>query len=140
MSQQIRLLEKELAVDLFTRTTRRVELTEAGRVFYEGTKTLVDDLNRAIVRAQSVHRGHAGHLRIGFVSTSTFSRLPESLNAFRKRYPNATLELFHITSSQQAEALQKEQIDVGFLRTVPYGVASRVIQREPLRGMFARHW
>lgn len=132
LSQQIRLLEKELGIDLFLRTTRRVELTEAGRVFYDGTKTLVDDLNRAIIRAQSVHRGHAGQLRIGFVSTSTFRRLPETISAFRARYPNATLELFHMTSSQQAEAFQKEQIDVGFLRTVPHGVASRIIQREPL--------
>ena len=131
LSQQIRLLEKELGVDLFVRTTRRVELTEAGRVLYEGARSAVDDLKRVIVRAQSIHHGNAGRLRIGFVSTSTFHVLPETLTAFRNSFPEATLELFHMTSSQQAEAFQKGQIDVGFLRTVPPGVASMVVQREP---------
>jgi len=133
LSQQIRLLEKELGVDLLVRTTRSVDLTEAGRVLYDGGAKAVAELERAIAAAQRIHRGEGGLLRIGFVSTAASKVLPDALSRLRKRYPDATVELFHLTSSQQAEAFEKGEIDAGFLRTVPpQDVDASVIQREPL--------
>jgi len=132
LSQQIQLLERELGIALFIRSTRRVELTEAGKALYESARVTVDKLDIAIARAQRVHHGEAGHLRIGFVSTSTFKLLSDSISAFHTRFPDATLELFHMTSIQQAEALKREQIDVGFLRSPPSDSASIMIHREPL--------
>jgi len=132
LSQQIRLLERELGISLFVRSTRRVELTDAGKALYESARTTVDELDTAIARARRVHQGTAGHLRIGFVSTSTFKLLSDTISAFRNRFPDATLELFHMTSLQQADALKKEQIDVGFLRSPPSDASSIMVHREPL--------
>ncbi len=133
LSHQIRLLEKDLGVALFVRTTRRVELTEAGRSLYEGARQAVEQLDQAITAAQRIQGGYGGKLRIGFVSTVAFKMLSEVLHVFRDRYPHATPELFHLTSSQQAEALRAGSIDVGFCRTPPGGnIESRVIEREPL--------
>lgn len=133
LSQQIQLLEKELGVQLLTRTTRRVELTEAGEILYEGAKRAVDQLDQAILHAQRVQRGEAGRLRVGFVSTAAFQLLSDVLRAFRERHPQASLELFHLTSAQQAAAFEARTIDVGFLREPPGGdIEVEVIDREPL--------
>jgi DNA-binding transcriptional LysR family regulator len=133
LSQQIQLLEKELGTQLLTRTTRRVELTEAGVILYEGAKRALDQLEQAILHAQRVQRGEAGLLRVGFVSTAAFQLLSDVLRAFRQRYPQATLELFHLTSAQQAAAFEARTIDVGFLREPPGGnVMVEVIDKDPL--------
>lgn len=133
LSQQIQLLEKELGIQLFMRTTRRVELTEAGQILYEGAKRALDQLDQAILHAQRAQRGEAGLLRVGFVSTAAFQLLSEVLRAFRRRYPQATLELFHLTSAQQAAAFESRTIDVGFLRAPPGGdIEVEVIDRERL--------
>lgn len=132
LSQQIRLLEREMGIQLFTRTTRRVELTEAGRVLYDAARHSIDGLDNAIARAKRVERGDAGHLRLAFVSSSTSWLLAATLRAFRRKFPDATVELFHMTSTQQAEALLKERIDAGFLRDVPAHAASMLVHREPL--------
>ena len=133
LSQQIQLLEKELGTQLLTRTTRRVELTEAGEILYEGAKRAMDQLEQAILQAQRVQRGEAGLLRVGFVSTAAFQLLSDVLRAFRQSYPHATLELFHLTSAQQAAAFEARTIDVGFLREPPGSdVEVEVIDEEPL--------
>lgn len=133
LSQQIRLLEKELGVSLLITTTRSVELTEAGKALYEGASRALDELAKAVAAAQRIQRGEGGLLRIGFVSTAASQVLPRALSTLRARYPHATVELQHLTSSQQETAFQNGTIDAGFCRTVPKsGVESRVIQREPL--------
>ena len=133
LSQQIQLLEKELGTQLLTRTTRRVELTEAGQILYAGAKRALDQLDQAILHAQRVQQGEAGLLRVGFVSTAAFQLLSDVLRAFRQRYPQATLELFHLTSAQQAAAFEARTIDVGFLRDPPGGnVQVEVMDKDPL--------
>lgn len=133
LSQQIQLLEKDLGTQLLTRTTRRVELTEAGEILYEGAKRAMDQLKQAILQAQRVQRGEAGLLRVGFVSTAAFQLLSDVLRAFRQRYPHATLELSHLTSAQQAAAFEARTLDVGFLRDPPGSdIEVEVIDKEPL--------
>lgn len=133
LSQQIRLLERELGIELFTRTTRRVELTEAGRVLYEGAKRALDQLDEAILHARRVQQGEAGLLRVAFVSTAASQLLSPVLRAFRERHPQATIELFHLTSAQQARAFDARTIDAGLLRAPPQGeIEVEVIDREPL--------
>lgn len=133
LSQQIQLLEKELGVKLLTRTTRRVELTEAGRALYDGARRALDQLDQAVLRAQRVQRGEAGLLRVGFVTTAAFQLLSDVLREFRAQYPEATLELFHLTSLEQAAAFEAHTIDIGFLRDPPkIDTEFEIINRERL--------
>src|SRR5471032_2878317 len=62
LSQQIRLLEKELGVMLFVRTSRRVSLTEAGRMFLEQAYLVVSQAEKATATMRAVSRGDAGRL------------------------------------------------------------------------------
>ena len=54
LSQQIRMLEQELGVSLFKRTSRRVELTAHGHLFLKEAQALLDQAQRAIDTMKAV--------------------------------------------------------------------------------------
>jgi len=112
LSQQIRALEEELGVQLFKRTKRRVQLTEAGLVFLEETRTQVEQAVRA---AQRASRGEIGRLGVGVNSSATHSFLPEILRVFRERFPCVELVLHELASYQQVQGIRDNRIDIGFL-------------------------
>ena len=93
LSQQIRQLEIELGFDLFYRTKRTVQLTEAGQVFLEETQRILKQLEQAIQIGRQSSRGNSGQLVIGFVSSAAYNVLPEILRTFRRCVPGVTLEL-----------------------------------------------
>src|SRR5919202_503074 len=84
LSQQIRALEEELGVQLFERTKRRVQLTEAGQVFLEETRQVLTQLEQAVRAAQRASRGEIGRLGVGVNTSATHSFLPEILRVFRE--------------------------------------------------------
>jgi len=134
LSQQIKLLENELGFSLFKRTTRHVELTDAGAAFYRSAKVILGDLDRALKVARSIHNGEVEAFRLGFLSMTTIKLLPEVVRNFRNCYPEATIEYLHSTSKEQERALLDHKIDAGFLRTRPSSesIDWRLIQRERL--------
>ena len=69
-SQQIRRLERELGVQLFNRTSRRVELTEPGRVFVGQARSILEAANDAIALVQHVGVGKQGRLRVAYSNRS----------------------------------------------------------------------
>src|SRR3954462_2333135 len=76
LSQQIKQLERELGVQLFTRTTRRVEPTEAGLRFADHARSVLADVDRARDDMAALATGHAGRVSVGFIGTATYDVLP----------------------------------------------------------------
>ena len=134
LSQQIKNLEKELGVELIRRTTRRVELTEAGEAFLEETYRTLSQSELAAEAARRAARGESGTMRIGYAPTALYNVLPETLRVFRERYPGVVLELVELISAPQEEALTSGRIDVGFLYppVEEDGIATWVISEEQL--------
>jgi len=119
LSQRIRTLEAELGVRLFERTNRRVRLTLAGeRILGEARATLraADATARA---AQHIRDGEAGLLRLGFVASAAFLRLPQLLRALRGGVPTVEVELLRLNSADQLHALEEDRIDAGIARVPP---------------------
>lgn len=116
LSLQIQNLEKEMDVQLFQRNNRQVELTEAGKLFYEEVKKITNHLSRAIQDAQRTHHGEIGTLRVGFVGSATYDLLPEVLRKYRHQHPKVEVQLFEMSTPNQIAALHAEEIDVGVLR------------------------
>ncbi len=134
LSIQIRELERELGVTLLARTHRRVDLTEAGRVFLDGARRTLTQLDAAISDAQRAERGQTGRLNIGFVSSSSYELLPRLLVAFRAIYPDVALHLQAATTNEQLAALDERRLDLGILR-LPVNdgrLAWQVLAEEPL--------
>ena len=115
VSQQIKLLEEELGVKLLKRSRHRVELTEPGRVFLTEARRAVHQTEEAARRARDAGAGKLGRLRLGFVDNALWAVLPPILRTFRDRYPNVDLSLQQLDRSQQIQALEFPEIDVGVL-------------------------
>ncbi len=117
LSRQIAQLEAELGVSLFTRTKRRVELTAAGRVLYERSRTNLASIEHSLEEAISVSRGEAGRLTIGLVGSAAYAILPQILSAFRTIHPGVEFRFHAMTTTQQIHALLDNRIDIGLVRT-----------------------
>ncbi|MFU6685343.1 LysR substrate-binding domain-containing protein [Pseudomonas aeruginosa] len=135
LSQQIQALEQEIGARLFERTNRRVELTDAGRLFLDESRQVLAQVDKAVLLARRAHLGELGELKIGFTSSAPFtSTIPSSIHAFRKAYPDVHLDLQEMSSRQVLKALLEESLQVGVIRplALPDAVHWVELFREPL--------
>lgn len=134
LSRQIKTLERELGVTLFERTTRRVTLTEAGRLLVAQVDQLLADADALTRRVDDYRRGDGGLLRLGFVDSSSYDVMPTLLRACRTRWPAIEYELTSMSSDEQITALRNREIDVGLGRTAGTGtgIESTVVLEESL--------
>ena len=143
LSQQIRALEREIGVSLFTRTTRTVSMTYAGEVLYERVAELLALADDAVEASRKAARGHLGQLSIGFTGSATHELLPPLVRAYADRYPDVTLDVrSDLTTPVQVEQLLTGELAVGVLRppVVANGLAVETIRHEPVVVLLAnRH-
>ncbi|WP_104063620.1 LysR substrate-binding domain-containing protein [Arthrobacter sp. 4R501] len=112
----VRRLERELGVQLFDRTTRRVALTAAGEAFKDRVQAAVADLDDAAGDVADVAAGKSGKIRVGFVSSASYTAVPEAIRAFRQHRPRINLVLNPLTSGEQIEQLLDGSLDLGLIR------------------------
>jgi DNA-binding transcriptional LysR family regulator len=135
LSQQIQALEQELGARLFERTNRRVELSEAGRLFLEEARLVLAQVDKAADVARRAQLGELGEMKIGFTSSAPFSTsIPKAIHAFRQAFPAVHLNLQEMSSKKVADALLDESIEIGLMRPLPLADSLRVQElfREPL--------
>ena len=135
LSQQIKQLEQELAVTLFTRTKRRVELTAAGRAFLAEVRRVLAQTEHAVETAQRADRGEIGPLAIGFVPSADLDVLPRALRTWTARFPDVELALHPLSPGGPMDAVRDGRVHVNFVRLPVEGEDGLVvesIQREPL--------
>jgi DNA-binding transcriptional LysR family regulator len=146
LSQQIRALENELGITLFERTSRRVKLTEPGRLFLTEARRTIEQANRAVEIARRVRIGEVGELSIGFTASVPF--VPEVANAlfqFREAHPAVHLQLDEMPRATQIAALADRRLDLGFIRSAgvpplpPALVATAYLEEDMLVAMRADH-
>jgi DNA-binding transcriptional LysR family regulator len=116
LSRQIRLLENELDVRLFSRTTRIVTMTRAGTVFVDEARDILSRTQRAAHTVQDAARNAGEVLRIGALDTAAAGLLPEVLVRFRRDHPAIEIQLTEATTSRQLQGLVTGRLDIGFLR------------------------
>ncbi|MBB5236156.1 LysR family transcriptional regulator [Deinococcus budaensis] len=134
LSNSIKNLEDEVGVPLVLRTTRRVQLTPAGREFLGGARETLAQAAQTVERARRAARGEVGRLTVGFVSGLAFGGLPEIVRSFREQFPNVSVDLRELTAQEQEAALRGGMIDVG-LMLLPVrdpALDSRPLWRQPL--------
>ncbi|TNM70464.1 LysR family transcriptional regulator [Streptomyces sp. NP160] len=136
LSQQLKSLEQQVGARLLERTTRRVELTAAGRLLQERARGVLAALDRTAADLALVAAGRAGRVRLGFVGTATYELLPSVARRVRSELPEVELELH---GEQLAPALLDsvvaDDLDLAVLRPAgppPAGLVVQELRREPL--------
>jgi DNA-binding transcriptional LysR family regulator len=124
LSQSIKRLEEELGVKLFERNSRKVELTSAGKVFYEESLVILKKSEQAKEKMNLLASGTRGVLVIGFSEPAINTFLPEAVALFKKEYPEIKLSLKEIETSAQIEAVKNGLIDIAFSRPCGHDLVS----------------
>lgn len=136
LTQAIAGLEATLAVRLFDRTKRSVQLTAAGTALLPSARELLARARELPMQARAAAAGELGRLRLAFVSTVGFSHLPEWVRLFRVQFPDVKIELVEATGDVQVAALQAGEVDAGFVLHapgfVPAGLNHLRVASEPL--------
>jgi LysR family transcriptional regulator, transcription activator of glutamate synthase operon len=115
LSQQIRRLEEELGLALVERTTRRVEMTEAGRLLVGRSRRLLADFEAAQTEMLGLRGMRTGHLTIGAMHTMGPIDLSLAIAVFHKRHPGVELTVREHSSEEMAEMLRVDELDLAFL-------------------------
>ncbi len=119
LSYAIRQLEDNVGARLLARTSRHVELTDAGHVLYREALTLLRQAEEVRTLVQRVDAGLRGRLRIGFVGSMLYRGLPVLLNAMRAELPDVEHVLTELNSHEQIEAVRRGEQDLGFIHANP---------------------
>lgn len=135
LSRQIHDLEAELQTRLFERNRSGVQLTRAGRAFYQRAQAILTQASDAANEARSAAGVISGRLSVGFPSGLHLNYLAPLLSAFRKANPKVEFEFFHSLPPEQFKALRDSRIDVGFVIGPVHadGLEQHVIWRVPFK-------
>jgi DNA-binding transcriptional LysR family regulator len=115
LSASIRSLEVELGAPLFVRSTRQVELTQAGRaLLVEARRALgsIDAARDAVAAVQGLLRGT---LSVGSLQCLHVIHLPAVLAAFHAAHPGVEIRLRQAGSADLVDEVRSGRIDVAFV-------------------------
>ena len=117
LSKHIQEIERALGIVLLERNRRRVELTEAGKLFLVEARAVLAQTDHAIRTGERIAKGELGKLSIGFTATAAYLHLfPRSVRAFRQELPDVNLSLSYMTTELILDAVLRGDIDLGLIR------------------------
>jgi DNA-binding transcriptional LysR family regulator len=125
MSHTIKDIERAMRVQLLTRTTRSVELTEAGQVFANLAGQVIADLAAAVRATQGVERRMHRALRLGYTIGAGLEIVPKLIRTFYDRNPDVTLESEEFDFTDPSAGLRDFQVHAAVVRP-PLGLTGLV--------------
>jgi len=109
--RQIKALEDSLGIKLLNRTTRRLSLTDGGRLFFESAKNILAEMEAAQEQIDESRAKPRGKLRISAPITFGSRALAPHLTAYMRQYPEVTVELM---LSNRTVDLIEDRFDAAF--------------------------
>lgn len=133
LSQQIKILEENMGVQLLERSRRHVHLTEAGRVFLAESKNILNNLKHAVGRTVRTASVASGQIRVGFVTTALFHALPIVQARIATSFPDLTLVVYDLSTRNQIDRLIQGHLDIGIVHScsAPSEINKVLIFTEP---------
>ncbi len=112
ISKQLKLLEQELGVQLFTRKGKSlIAITAAGRDVIGRARKILREVQNIRSLAREMSGEQEGTLAIATTHTQARYVLPDVIRDFRERYPRVNLEMHQGTSEQIAELVSANRVD-----------------------------
>jgi DNA-binding transcriptional LysR family regulator len=119
ISMQLKRLEQEVGVRLFTIVGRNISVTDAGLTFLEYAESILS-LEGQIFRSMEEFRlGNRGRIVVGASPVAGTYLLPKLLLSFTKAYPDITVEIETRTDVEIERSVRIGNIDVGLTLKAP---------------------
>lgn len=116
ISMQIQQLEKEIGLQLFTRTSRRVIITEAGECLLRRARKILREHDTALIEIAEIAGSEHGRLRVGSASAMfATAQLPKILEHLKEKFPSGEITVSSGTSLVLVEKIMHNEIDVAFV-------------------------
>ena len=135
VSATVRALERDLGADLFVRSSRSVELSEAGAAFLPAAQDALAAAQAARDAVAGVTGKLGGTVRIAIATAIDMVDFPRLLGKFHQAHPGVTLTVISTTRGNDGvmAAIAEREIDLGLLTptTWPSTVAVHEIARAP---------
>jgi len=135
LSMQIKQLEKEVGVPLFTRMPRRVILTEAGERLIDRAQLILREHDAALAELAELAGAKHGRLRVGSASGMVSAdALPPILKRLRRSHPHAEVSVSSGTSEELCRKILAGEIDAAFvsLPVEAHNVETELLSRDQL--------
>jgi DNA-binding transcriptional LysR family regulator len=116
LSDQIRRLEAVLGVRLFTRTNRRLQLTDAGRMVVPWAQRVLADLDELTSAVRDIRELAGGTVAFGTFSSAHLYLLPALTAEFHVRYPDVQIRVQGLNSSEVAAAVRAGSLEAGLVQ------------------------
>jgi DNA-binding transcriptional LysR family regulator len=113
VSIQIARLENTIGRRLFHRTTKSIELTEAGKIFLDYVEKIRNLLTEAQQELLDLEKMERGRLSISTSDTTACYLLPGILQTYKDRYPGIEVVVRNSTSLQTIEKVMNNEVDIG---------------------------
>ncbi|PZS18892.1 MAG: LysR family transcriptional regulator [Pseudonocardiales bacterium] len=115
VSQIVRRVERRLGTTLFTRTTRHVELTDAGRRLVDELQLAHEQIQDAVTRAVDAGRKIAARLRIGYMSAAIGHQLLGLIDSFERSHPGYEVSITETALTDLFGPLRRAEVDLCIL-------------------------
>lgn len=113
ISKMIKVLEEELGVPLFNRTTRQIELTDAGKAVLREAQHIVTSFQNLKSELADVIDLKTGSILFGLPPMVGASFFPNIIGRFNQIYPGVTIKLIEVGSRQVEEGIEDGSLDIG---------------------------
>jgi len=133
LSRRIERLEERVGARLLERTSRSVRLSVVGEAFVERVRSVLEDLDDAVLGVNELSSGHSGRLTVAAVPSAACGFVPQALARLAERYPRVRVRL--LDGSLQATALAvlggQADIGIGFHDDAIPGLEAELLGEEP---------
>lgn len=132
LSRQVKQLEEMLGIQLFDRDKKHVAMTAAGAFFKAEVDFVLNHLELTKSQLTLISAGKVGELRIGFLGSASNRVLPDFFTKLDAHQPLITTSLEELSNSVQVEMIQKDKLDLGFVRiaSVPEGLEMKTVLKD----------
>ncbi|MFB8831891.1 LysR family transcriptional regulator [Azotobacter sp. CWF10] len=113
LSRRIDKLEQALGVQLFERTTRKVELTTIGRGFVPRARNVLNELENALIGFHDLSHRLSGEVTIACVPSAVAYFLPEVIRQYHQQYPGIRIRVIDESSLAILTAVARGDADFG---------------------------
>ena len=131
LTAAIRRLEDELGSELIVRGNRTLGLTVAGQTLLVEARATLQQAEQGLQRTREAAAGQSGSLRVGYVGSALYGRLPGLIRRFRQQYPQVQVEL-NITNRNVDLVAEGFDLAIRLGQLPDSGLVARKLEDAPL--------